>query len=279
MSDLDDLEVLAAEFVLGTLDVAERAAVVERRQRDTVLDTAIAAWERRIGPLAETVPSVAPPADLFARIEARIAWPPVAPVRQAEPVVIAKAAMPILVAPPIVVAAKAVAAAPVASAPSAAAPPSADVIQLRRRLRNWRAGTFVLGALAASLAIGFGLREYLRPPVPKNYVAVLQKDPASTAFLLSVDLEKRNFTIRPVSAQAQPGKSYELWLVDSKLGAKSLGVVGDQAYTTRASLNVYDRLTVAGATYAVSLEPSGGSPTGAPTGPVVFTGQLVQTSQ
>ena len=33
------------------------------------------------------------------------------------------------------------------------------------------------------------------------------------------------------------------------------------------------------ATYAVSIEPRGGSPTGAPTGPVVFTGKLIEAER
>jgi anti-sigma-K factor RskA len=32
------------------------------------------------------------------------------------------------------------------------------------------------------------------------------------------------------------------------------------------------------ASFAVSVEPMGGSPTGAPSGPVMFTGKLVQAT-
>ena len=152
------------------------------------------------------------------------------------------------------------------------------MIELWGRVRIWRRRTVALGALAAALVVGIGLREWTRSGTPKSYVAVLQKDASSTAFLLSVNLDSRSFTIRPVTAQPEPGKSFELWLVDSKLGAKSLGVVGDQAVTSRANLSNFDKVTLSGATYAISVEPAGGSPTGAPTGPVVFTGQLIQTS-
>jgi anti-sigma-K factor RskA len=248
MSNPDDIDALAAEFVLGTLDQSERQDVIARRGREPVLNAALEAWELRFGPLAETVPSVAPPSDLFDRIEAKLDRLPLSAASAAAPAGLQEAP-----------------------------PPPDNVIDLELRLGRWRRRALGLGLLAACLTAGIGVREWMRPAAPKNYVAVLQKDAASTAFLLSVDLETRAFTIRPVAAQPEPGKSFELWLVDSKLGPKSLGVVGDQPVTTRASLRAYDRMTVAGATYAISVEPSGGSPSGAPTGPVVFSGQLVQT--
>ena len=71
MSDPEDIDATAAEYALGTLDLAERIAVAARRQREPALAAAIDAWELRFGPLGETVPSVAPPADLWPSLEAR----------------------------------------------------------------------------------------------------------------------------------------------------------------------------------------------------------------
>ena len=73
MNDREDIDGLAAEYVLGTLDAGERAEVAARRQREHDLDTAIGAWERRLAPLAEAVPPARPPAGLFQKIEARLA--------------------------------------------------------------------------------------------------------------------------------------------------------------------------------------------------------------
>ena len=39
----------------------------------------------------------------------------------------------------------------------------------------------------------------------------------------------------------------------------------------------YDPATISSATYTISLEPEGGSPTGVPTGPILFTGTLVES--
>ena len=72
MTEPEDIDALAAEYVLGTLDAGERAAVAARRGHEAELARAIEAWEARLGPLAIAVPSVAPPPDLFGRIEARI---------------------------------------------------------------------------------------------------------------------------------------------------------------------------------------------------------------
>ena len=72
MSTPDDIDALAGEYVLGTLDAAERADVAARRAGDPALSAAIRAWERRLAPLDAAMPAVAPPADLFARIERQI---------------------------------------------------------------------------------------------------------------------------------------------------------------------------------------------------------------
>jgi hypothetical protein len=68
----DDIDGLAAEYVLGSLDVAERRQVDARRQTDAALSAAITAWERRLGPLSERTPGGAPPAHLFDAILTRL---------------------------------------------------------------------------------------------------------------------------------------------------------------------------------------------------------------
>jgi anti-sigma-K factor RskA len=229
MSEIDDIDDFAAEYVLGTLDDAERRDVAARRVTDATLNEAIIAWETRLGPLAETIPSVAAPDGAFDLIQRRL------------------------------------------TAPAGA---NDNVVDLRRRLGRWRFAAISTGALAACLAIGIAVWPMLRPPAG-SFVAVLQKDAASPAFLISVNMDTRVLTVRPVAAPPEPGRSYELWLVNAKLGGpRSLGVIDDRATSIRQA-STYDRATVEDATYAVSLEPAGGSPTGAPTGPVLFTGKLI----
>jgi anti-sigma-K factor RskA len=151
---------------------------------------------------------------------------------------------------------------------------NAAVVTLRRSLARWRAAAIAASIIAAMLAIGFFVREATRQAAPREYVAILQKDAASPAFEVTVNLDKQELTVRPVAARAPPGKSYELWIIDAKLGApRSLGVVGE---TPRAAnLSAYDPAVVADATYAVTVEPPGGSPDGKPSGPPVFVGKLI----
>ena len=83
---------------------------------------------------------------------------------------------------------------------------------------------------------------------------------------------------REVGATTEPGKSYELWIVSDRLQRpRSLGVIGSNDFTVRPALASYDTDTVNRATYAVTVEPEGGSPTGVATGPIVFTGKLIET--
>jgi anti-sigma-K factor RskA len=115
-------------------------------------------------------------------------------------------------------------------------------------------------------------------PLPAQFVAVLQQGAAAPAFILTVDTATKNFTVRKVGAAAEPGKSYELWLVSDKLQRpRSLGVIGGSDFTIRPSLAAYDSDTINTATYAVTLEPEGGSPTGIATGPIVYAGTLVES--
>ena len=73
MTAQDDIDTVAAEYVIGTLDASERTAVAARRPREPALDQAIRAWEQRLAPLDIETPAVEPPADLFQRIESRLA--------------------------------------------------------------------------------------------------------------------------------------------------------------------------------------------------------------
>jgi anti-sigma-K factor RskA len=155
-------------------------------------------------------------------------------------------------------------------------PENATVVALERGIRRWRAAALAASVIAALLAVGLVARETGRRSAPHEYVAILQKDAASPAFEVTVDLDRQELTVRPVAAQAPPGKSYELWLIDAKLGARSLGVIGDKPRA--ASLSAYDPSVISGATYAVTVEPPGGSPTGQPSGAPVFVGKLIPVS-
>ena len=115
-------------------------------------------------------------------------------------------------------------------------------------------------------------------PKPAQFVAVLEKDGSQPAFLLSFDLERRTLMVKNVGAPLPAGKSYQLWLLSSRFSSpRSLGVIGSQEYS-RPQLAAFDSVLLNAATYAVSLEPEGGSPTGTPTGPMLYSGKLIQAT-
>jgi anti-sigma-K factor RskA len=193
--------------------------------------------------------------------------------------------------------------APVAAeAPPAAAAPS-NVVELSgRAARSWRNVASVATALAAALVAMLAVQVYqpellpnaLRPapriqtvevktpappPVPSaQYVALLQRDGGSPAFILTVDAATKNFTVRKVGADAEPGKSFELWLISDRLPApRSLGVIGGSDFTARPVLADFDASTINSALFAVTVEQAGGSPDGKPHSAPVFTGKLIET--
>jgi anti-sigma-K factor RskA len=271
MTEGTDIDALAAEYVLGTLDAAERADVVRRRRTETDLDMAITAWEVHLAPLDVLMPEIAPPPALKAAVMARIAGP-----------VDVAADLPTL--PP---------AAPAPGERLTVVRDTARIVQLERRVARWRAMAAGVSALAASLAGVILVRETTtRPPVvvpapqpvargpakaePQTFVAVLQKDAASPAFLMTVDIAKRTFTVRPVAATRPEGKSYELWIVHERLGTpRSLGLLATGTARAGVSLATFETRDIAEATYAITLEPEGGSPVAGPTGPVVYAGKLL----
>jgi anti-sigma-K factor RskA len=178
----------------------------------------------------------------------------------------------------------------------------ARVNVLRRAVSRWRfiaIATSVIAAVILALVVVRELDpdvlpERLQPrvrlvevtrtvevpsPRPAQYVAVLQKEGSLAAFLLTFDLDKRVMTVRAVGVEQHTGKSYQLWLVSSNFSApQSLGLIGGKEFTVRRELASFDAITINSATYEVSLEPEQGSPTGIPSGPVLYSGKLVRTT-
>ena len=170
---------------------------------------------------------------------------------------------------------------------------SAEVVYLAREARRWRGFTVAMSAIAALLAAYIGVGQFAPGLLPvgrlsqsaatspspgSRLVAVLQQEPTAPAFLLTIDPQHRTMTVRRMTASADSGRSYQLWLIQNK-GSKpqSLGLVDAGEFTTRPLPADFDVAAMRTASYAVSLEPAGGSPSGVPTGPVLFTGNMVES--
>jgi anti-sigma-K factor RskA len=284
MAYSEDHIALAAEYALGTLDAGERTQVEMMMAVDTEFTSIVHAWEYRLGVLNQMVGSVEPRPIVWENIKAAIGHS-----GEQAPLVLPEAAPPPPVAPVVVEQA------PVAD--------DSNVIQLSGRLKRMRTLASVATALAAALIAMLAIQVYqpdllpdgLRakpriqtveiktpalPAVPSaQYVALLQRDGGSPAFVLTVDAATKNFTVRKVGTDAaEAGKSFELWLISDRLPQpRSLGVIGAGDFTARPVLSSYDANTINAATYAITAEQAGGSPDGKPHSTPIYTGKLIET--
>ncbi len=158
------------------------------------------------------------------------------------------------------------------TATSREATPS-NVVQLRRRLSLWRGAAFVTGALAAGLAAVVVVDRLSVPLAPEGgrYVAVIDSGGHEPALIAEVDTTTGVIRVRSVAVKTPAGRSLELWHVAEGQEPRSLGILkaGLDAQTIQDVAGPVDGLI------AVSVEPEGGSPSGAPTGPIVYTGRLI----
>lgn len=238
LDDGDDLDARAAEYVIGTLPADERAAFSGRLGTDEAARGAVAAWERRLSPLRLTGVDVHPPAEMWSRIERALGAPSSNRFRVVE------------------------------------GGGRASVALLRSRDR-WR--TFALSAsgIAAALVAFVAVREIGLPrqPPAATYVAAVNRGGDKPALIVTVNLATRQVLVRPIAAQAPAGHSLELWYIGNGHAARSMGLVTDAA--AHAAIPAGADADGA-ATFAVSVEPPGGSTTGGPSGAVLYSGQLVK---
>jgi anti-sigma-K factor RskA len=270
MSMDDDTDGFAAEYVLGTLDADERAEADALILVDAGFAAKVRGWERRLGELNVLVAPVEPPVVVWDRIKAGLEG-----TGQSEHLHLPEVPAPLVREPAL----------------------SADIIDLTQRMRRWRGLTVITGTLAACF-VGLVLAREYRPdalppdwrhkpqvvervvekpvevvrdaPRPAQFVAAFQKDEQSPAFLMTVDIDKKTVTVRQVAADKLADKTYQLWIATAPgVAPRSLGLVENSDFTVRAALSDYDPAVISNATFGISLEPLGGSPTGAPTGPVI----------
>jgi anti-sigma-K factor RskA len=235
MTEDDDIEHLAAEYVLGVLGASERRDVEKRRKLDAAFDEAVIAWERRLGPLADRLPGIEPPPHIFDAVLSRIS-------SQGAQIIPFSA-------PP-----KRSTGARLAIGASALAACIALVFAWLLYAQPGSPGTLVAELHRAGAT------------------ADEPTGPRSPVFVVTVDLKAGKATVRPVAARSRPGRSYQLWMLRKGASApESLGVVSQSESITVPFPSGSDYLDAA---LTMTLEPEGGSPTGRPTGPVILVGNL-----
>lgn len=234
-------ERLAAEYALGTLRGRARARLQRWMREDAAIARGVAQWEARLAPLAAAVRPVAPPARVWAAIRARL---------------------------------------------------GASRAGLWHNLAFWRGLGLAASGMAAVLVTAVVVVSPGAPvPAPAPvvvtlppaemaglYLAVLS-DPKTQRPLLLVTANRRSseLQLRTLDASIRvPGKDLELWALPAGGAPKSLGVPAEGARVTLALAQAADRALGDVPALAVSLEPRGGSPSGAPTGPVLAAGPCIK---
>ncbi|MCB2110361.1 MAG: anti-sigma factor [Defluviimonas sp.] len=204
---MPEREALAAEYVLGTLPLAERLAAEALIDSDAAFAALVEAWRDRLGPLNAAYVEVAPPPGLLDRIEARLF--PQAP--------------------------------------------------RKRRFLTFRGA---LGGLAVAALAAIVVSVTLMRPAPITATLTGAGQPLMMA--ASYDTRAHELTVRRTEGPAaEAGKDYELWIIPAGQAPISIGVVRD------AALSIPLQELPEGATLAITLETLGGSPTGAPQGPLL----------
>jgi len=256
---------IAGVYALGTLRGPARAWVERRLRHDAVLCGEITGWQDQLARWVERLAPMAPREEVWLVLERRL----VAPL-----------AMPVAVAP--------IAVAPLPVGPEAVDPDAPTVIapgrappvmapRARDPLAFWRRTASV--ALAAALALAIGLGLLLMPAPTPTHTAVFADAQGRPVWIIDARLPEGVLGIRALPLAAPPpGRSYELWLLPSGGAPISLGLLPASGSADLVlGTDLPNRLLTA-AGMAVSLEPAGGSPTGQPTGPVVFQAVLIRTA-
>lgn len=230
----------AIEFVLGTLSTAERSEFERILEGDAALRQVVSFWEDQLSPLTARVPSVRPPERLRGALLAALPSAGAGLFRTER---------------------------------SGGDAGSAEIIMLRRSRAAWRSATAVAGLLAASLA-GIIVLDSLQGIRPSSrLVAVVNRSGELPALIVRVDPRAGTVQVRSLAAETPAGHSLELWSIVGSGAPRSLGILA--AGAARVPVPAADRRRLDGATLAVTVEPQGGSPTGGPTGAVVYSGKLV----
>jgi len=234
-----DRQALAAEHALQILRGEELRQAAALEGSDGAFAREVARWRGRLAPLFGELEPVDPPDALWAKI---------------------------------------------ARATGASAGNGSNVVMLRRSRALWRG----VAAGTTALAAAFGLILLEQPHVTQQPLAV-QRSVAPPLVAMLGDHDKTMKVVAswdPASRRlvlavagdmpADPSHAHELWVIPEGGKPRSLGTMAAGKQMHMRLADALAQLLQQGATIAISVEPPGGSPTGAPTGPVVASGALAQ---
>ena len=150
------------------------------------------------------------------------------------------------------------------------------VVPSRGRRVPWPLIASVMTAIAACLLIFVAVRPdpVAPPPPPAADAPALVAGIAADKQVVGALYRPETGSLRVAASTLAPtGRVAQLWVIAGDAAPYPLGLLTGE--TTVIRLTPADRARIAaGATLAISIEPTGGSPTGLPAGPVVGTGGL-----
>lgn len=161
----------------------------------------------------------------------------------------------------------------IAPPPKAANDDAPGVAVSRGRVRGWQAAT----AVSLALAAGFAALAFLpilpspRPPAaPTQFAALAPIGGPAPAFVARVEGNGNVVLTAVAPAPVPAGRDFELWILrPGTTKVAPLGVLPASGATVHLPA-----APATGTQLLISLEPAGGSPTGQPTGPVLYGGTL-----
>lgn len=237
-TDPNTRNLLAAEYVLGTLHGRARTRFELWLRSDPGLRREVSQWQERLDPLGAHLPEIAPSDAVWKSIEARI-----------QP-----------------------------HAARSAVPGGS----WWSNLAFWRLSSFSTAALAIALAGHIFLSPGDQIPNPADSMVVVMADettsPKMTIAWVPEGAPKPRLRIRVIGHQEMaPDTTWELWMLPGRDQApRSLGLINTHetqfVELPREMLELLNRADG----MAMSVEPKGGSPTGRPTGPVLYSGKCVK---
>jgi anti-sigma-K factor RskA len=257
MKIADDPDLIAGEYVLGTLEAGERAAAEEFAVKEPGFAAAVISWERRFAPLNDLIAAVEPPIDVWPKIAEALDHT-VQPERGRQAAFMTR----------------------VAEISRFYGANLADVlVQSRRR---WRVAAMVGFAVAIALAavlINQAMRQQPAKPAPPPVVrpaaerlAGVLRANGAPAFLLAFDPGERTLQVRPLNVSPPAGSRHELWLIPAEGDPKPLGTVAGPMVVRSEALGRLSRDELKRASFAVSVEPADAAVT-RPTA-IAFSGKL-----
>ena len=137
---------------------------------------------------------------------------------------------------------------------------------------RWLAWTLGASAVAAAVAVAAVILFTPQPTALGGYAMLREQNESLSVIVFQIDKDRRQMVLLAQTPGAGTGKDFELWVLPPGKNPVSLGVLKAEERIERPIDAMRAALIQPGTTLAVSLEPTGGSASGAPTGPVLYTG-------